>query len=72
MRQSSHKEKLKIGLGLLDGAWKQGETNGVCFSVHADYERESKGIRSRSLLPKKREEDRGLQHAVITLPEEAP
>jgi hypothetical protein len=60
---------LEIGFGLRDGSWMEGETDGVCFRVHASNPGGAQvELWSRCLDPLQVEADRGPQRATIEIP----
>lgn len=64
--------EVDVGYGILDGAWKQGQTDGVCFSVVGQDRKLERVLWSRCLRPRTVPGDRGVQHAVIKLGKGAP
>ena len=60
--------RLRLGFGLSDGAWTEGATRGVCFSVAAAGDAGAPLWR-RCLDPKEVPADRGPQSAEVDLPE---
>ncbi len=63
----SNAEKLNIKLGIRDGAWQKGNTDGVLFVISLLNSGEKVEIWSRLLNPKEAVQDRGEQTASINL-----
>jgi hypothetical protein len=61
-------KRLRIGFGLLDGAWRNGgRTDGVLFRISVRSADRSAVVWSRFLDPVRNPEDRGTQQGAVEL-----